>query len=275
LKPAELKALIEDTSGQWSDGIGEACFDYLEEERGVRIDCLPADQGKALTAEHVDDGVTVPKPKKSPLLTPAAKGDVAKLEKLLAKGEDINARDIKTGRSVLMVALGAEQVDAAIMLIDRGADLKARDKLNWTPLQLATRFNLVTAAQALLDKGADVNEYGSDGYPVLGTAALSNHIAMLDLLHARGADINLRDDPKKERGRTPIMYANYPEGAQWFLDHGADLAIQNDKGQDALAFARWMQSSEERRGDQGLARECAARWKQIGDMIETAVKAKV
>src|SRR5215468_2668862 len=41
LKPAQLKRLARETVGQWSDGIGEGCFDDLAERLGVVIDLAP------------------------------------------------------------------------------------------------------------------------------------------------------------------------------------------------------------------------------------------
>src|SRR5215471_9743885 len=46
LKPAQLKRLARNTIGQWSDGIGEGCFDGLAERLKVEIDLSPFGQDK-------------------------------------------------------------------------------------------------------------------------------------------------------------------------------------------------------------------------------------
>jgi ankyrin repeat protein len=219
--------------------------------------------------------VTVTRPRKSPLLSAAAKGDVVKLQKLLTKGEDINARDPKTGRTPLMVALGDKQEAAALFLIEQGADVEARDKENFSPLEQASIHGFVQVVTALLDKGADVNGRCRGGDTAIFKAAGWQQIAILELLRARGADLNAQSIKEKPNGnRTPLMAAQHVEVAEWFLRQDVDFSLRNDMGQNALEFARWMQANNEKRGNTGLAREFAARWKQIAEMIELAMKAK-
>ena len=64
LTAAELRLLVDDTSGQWSDGIGEACFDDVMDKREVFIDLSP-DTGGKVKATQADGGAPAPK-------TPAA-----------------------------------------------------------------------------------------------------------------------------------------------------------------------------------------------------------
>src|SRR5262249_10597032 len=56
LKPAVLRQLAEATTAQWSDGIGESCFDALADRLGVTIDLSPHGQAADLRAEQIDDG---------------------------------------------------------------------------------------------------------------------------------------------------------------------------------------------------------------------------
>ncbi len=55
LKPKELKALVEETTGQWSDGIGEGIQDHWRVSHGVSIDFSPFDAGEP-NVEQIDDG---------------------------------------------------------------------------------------------------------------------------------------------------------------------------------------------------------------------------
>src|SRR5262249_24078217 len=60
LTTEELAELIDDTSGQWSDGIGEGCFDAVMDRRKVFIDLAP-DTGGKVTATQVEDDRPVTK----------------------------------------------------------------------------------------------------------------------------------------------------------------------------------------------------------------------
>ncbi len=60
LTAAELRELIDDTEGQWSDGIGEGCFDSVMDRRKVFIDLAPDTKEKS-KATQTDDGKPAPK----------------------------------------------------------------------------------------------------------------------------------------------------------------------------------------------------------------------
>jgi hypothetical protein len=67
LTAAELRELIDDTQGQWSDGIGEGCFDSVMDKREVFIDLAP-DTRETVKATQIEDGKAAPKkpaPRKS------------------------------------------------------------------------------------------------------------------------------------------------------------------------------------------------------------------
>ena len=170
MKPTELKALVKETMAQWSDGIGESQF-WEKVQPGVIFDLAPPRQRESLHTEQVDDGYSPPRKKISPLLKAAEAGDLDKIEKLLAKGENIESRD-KRGRTVLRAALWSSQVDAALLLIEKGADPNARDMgkdelTRQTPLHVTCRLGQPSVAKALLAKGAELDARDSYGYTPL------------------------------------------------------------------------------------------------------------
>lgn len=172
LKPAQLKRLARETVGQWSDGIGEGCFDDLAERLEVEIDLAPAGQDRDLRVEQVDDGTTPRKPKTG-LAKAAREGDMAALRKHLDAGADPEGR--LQGYTPLHFAVLYGRTEAALELISRGADIAARDPQGDDPLMLAALSNNITdadaaeVARALLQRGASVHcPKGPDANPKSG-----------------------------------------------------------------------------------------------------------
>jgi hypothetical protein len=172
LKPKELKALVKETRAQWSDGIGESYY-WQQVHPGVAVDLSPLVQEQDLHTEQIDDGIKPSRKRFSPLLKAAEVGDLDKINKLLAKGEEINVRD-KRGRPALQIAIWKQHFNAALFLIERGADVNAReiskqDLTEQAPLHVACRLAVTSLGlvQALLQKNADVNATDSRGWTPL------------------------------------------------------------------------------------------------------------
>lgn len=162
LTPATLRQLVENTRGQWSDGIGEACFDALAQRHRVTIDLYPDNQ--AVTAEQVADSGGEPdgkKPNKLALPKAAMDGDLAKVRKLLEDGADTEA--VFQKHTALLLAILYAHPDVAVLLIERGAKLSARCPQGWDALVLCGQARelqdepAAAVARALLTRGAKPN----------------------------------------------------------------------------------------------------------------------
>lgn len=234
LKKKELNRLVEETRGQWSDGIGEGGFETGNDD--VEIDAFPMSSSIDLgdiRVEQIDDGVKVPKPRKSPLLLAAKKNDVGKIAKLLDDGEPVDARD-RLGNTPLMTAVRENQIEAAQLLIERGAQLNVADKDGSNvPVWRAAMFGYNEILEALLKAGADPQfvdprDY-TEHYP-LHIACNRQQPEAVRLLVQHGADVNLACSS----GYTPIMHlkADDIETARFLIEHGADIDAKNafDKG---------------------------------------------
>ncbi len=88
-------------------------------------------------------------------------------------------------------------------LLEKGANIKARNAYGWTPLHLAARTDGTANMEILIDHGADINVMDDIGQTPLMMAAESGHVNAVKMLVARGADINL----KSNKGKTAQDFA--------------------------------------------------------------------
>lgn len=172
LNPAQLDRLAQETVGQWCDGIGEGCFEELAERLGVVINLSPLAQNRDLRVEQVDDGKEWRKPKTG-LAKAAREGDMTALRRHLDSGADTEYR--LQGYTALHLAILYGHADTALELIERGADINARDPNDEDPLMLAALSNSITdadaalIARALLERGLAVyGPRGPEANPVYG-----------------------------------------------------------------------------------------------------------
>lgn len=126
---------------------------------------------------------------------------------LLENGARVNARE-KQGDASLggteLHELGWTGDPAAVasLLIERGADIQARDNLQRTPLHCAAQHS-APAACVLIKKGADVRAVDRDGCTPLHFAADGCKADVVKMLVECGADVNATD----QNGKTPLEYA--------------------------------------------------------------------
>lgn len=246
LAAAELRELIADTEGQWSDGIGEGCFDSVMDKRNVVIDLTPGTGGK-VKATQVDDGKAAPKkPAKKveadALWKAAGAGDLDKVKQLVAAKAKVNTRG-RDGCTPLIAAIGSDHLEIALYLIENGADPTATDKGKMGPLACAaicservkSRQN-VKLAEALLDAGAPVDSRDKDGMTPLIWAANRGAVMLVNLLLARGADINAKTTEKYNSGRTALMMAQGIATVRVLLDAGADPRAVEESGMHTWEF---------------------------------------
>ena len=68
------------------------------------------------------------------------------------------------------------------LLLDRGADIDARDKNGWAPLHFAAAFSEVpTVVELLLDRGADATTRDSEGKVPFAYAVRNEHLKGTDV----------------------------------------------------------------------------------------------
>jgi ankyrin repeat protein len=109
------------------------------------------------------------------------------------------------GFTALHLAIFGGQEEAALLLLERGADPNALSKneaVRVPPLGTAAFVRSVQLARLLLDSGADVNGRGEGGFTALHSAAQNGDEELARLLLERGADPSLATDD----GKRPADY---------------------------------------------------------------------
>ena len=101
-------------------------------------------------------------------------------------------------------------------LIEKGADVHAKDNNGWTPLHWASYRGNLKMAQLLIEKGADVNAKNYHGNTPLYWASFKGYLEITQLLIEKGADVNVIN----KEGWTPLREAlveGYLEIAKLFI----------------------------------------------------------
>ena len=138
------------------------------------------------------------------------------------------------------------KIDIINILLEKGADINAKDNYGWTPLVQAIHECECgcececskEVIKILLEKGADINAKDNYGRtPLMHAIQYGCSEEVIKILLEKGADINAKDN----YGRTPLMHAiQYgcsEEVIKILLDKGADVNAKDKNGCTPLMHA--------------------------------------
>jgi ankyrin repeat protein len=236
-----------------------------------------------LAAYLISKGVDVSQLEVNASLLSSAQYSNIKMVELLLGNNFKFVIDTRTdwGNTPLLLATPHGNTDIASLLIKKGADVNAKNEFFNTPLHMATARNLTEMASLLIAKGARVNALNVDrNTPLHQALRFSGKFETVQLLLGTKANVNA----KNRRGMTPLhylairnsAYMDYeadpsqeyyqdPDGlnpwqrpdtdrldeteririAKLLLKNGADLKIQNARGETALELSRVFSQSDE------------------------------
>lgn len=163
-------------------------------------------------------------------------GNEAVVQLLLDRGADLEAKN-RSGDTALQIAFGNKDEEIVRLLVDKGADLEARGwQSKGTVLHLAAEEGDEVLVQLLIEREAEIKAKGEDGKTALHFAACGGSKAVVRLLLERGMDMNTKD----KTGETSLHSAIWEENeavARLLIEGGADLKAKTNYGTTALHFA--------------------------------------
>lgn len=153
---------------------------------------------------------------------------------IVERSWDVNGLGFDRNETPLAVASRFGHAEAALTLLEHGADTKMRDKYGWSPLQRASENGHVDVVRVLLKHGAKVMALDSTGTTPLHTSSAYGQPGSARVLLEHGADVHA----KGMDGVTPLHWASNEQVARILLDHGADPNAKDDFSRTPLREAR-------------------------------------
>jgi uncharacterized protein len=167
-----------------------------------------------------------------PLHDAASAGDVEQVGALLDQGAEIDARNDRGERPLILAILAGHDA-VAELLIEQGAAIDGRNAGGFTPLHAAAYSGDAAMAELLIGKGADIDDsQNKAGVTPLFVAAEEDHRVVAELLIARGAEIGA----KERHGYTMLTRATFKENDDIIAllkSHGAECQPPEIMGESA------------------------------------------
>jgi len=114
------------------------------------------------------------------------------------QGAAIEARDSGVGNTPLLLASREGRLEIAELLLDKGANIEAKNEGGGTPLLIASQGGRLEIVALLLQSGANVEAQGNvTGNTSLLHASSNGHLEIVALLVAKGAKIDTRNKEGK------------------------------------------------------------------------------
>ena len=170
----------------------------------------------------------------TPLHHAAGYGPLANVELLINKGADVNAKNRRRSTPLHWAIHDEAKVR---LLLSKGAEVNSKQAQGRTPLFLAAMLgDGVPTMRLLFARGADPNLASANGQTPLMMAAVRGNIEAMRLLIERGAQVNARDGA----GETALMAASTSgnaEAVRLLIENGADVKVKSKRNETALGFA--------------------------------------
>lgn len=231
-----LLALVASACG--AEPATEGMSDTAPGTNGSTMESLPRDE---TTAETVRER-TAGRESELALISAAGRGDARAVERLLERGADVNARDAD-GTTALVAAAYDNDVEIARTLIEAGADVNARDQTRQSAYLISTSEvgDDPRLLRLTLRNGADVRSLDSYNGTGLIRAAERGHVEIVRELLKTDIDV----DHVNNLGWTALLEAiilgdcgpSHVEVVRLLVETGADVNLADSGGVTPLQHA--------------------------------------
>ena len=160
------------------------------------------------------------------------------VKKELKNGANVNAASDEDTTALMHAAIFNQNPEVIETLIDKGANVNAKNKDGSTALTKAAFNPNPEVIKTLIDEGADVNAKSKSGGTALMSAAIFNqNPEVIKILINAGTDVNA----KSKSGSTALMFAassqKNPDAVKALLKAGADANVIDNDGNIAAINA--------------------------------------
>lgn len=172
---------------------------------------------------------------KTPLHLAAEHGYIDMVELLLEKGADINAKE-GFKRTPLHFAASSGHDEIVRLFIAKGAYLNEKDSFILTPIFRAAYSGHQSIVEMLLSVGISISTTEKNGVTLLHAAALSGNPELVEMLLDKGIGRNVRN----RYGKTPLHFAasrGHKAVINLLFDRGADINLKSLDGRTPLHTA--------------------------------------
>lgn len=176
------------------------------------------------------------------------KGNIAEINNLINNGVNINSQD-DLGRTAIMIAAYANDVETAKALIEKGADVNIQDNMKNNPFLYSGAEGYIEILKLTIEAGANpklLNRYG-------GTALIpaSEH-GFVEVVKELLENTEINVNHVNNLGWTALMEAivlndggrKQQETIKLLIKHGADVNIPDSEGVTPLQQAKERNFSE-------------------------------
>lgn len=159
---------------------------------------------------------------------------------LLDKGATVDMVDVD-GNTALLRAATRRHLSCVLLLVQRGADIEHRDAIGECALLSACLNGHVELVTALLDKGAAATASDGEGRSALIRACYLGLVDVVEVLILKGGLRGVVDEPDQhgDSAMSMAVQGGQAKVVELLIDMGANINAVDDEGRCALRIASY------------------------------------